>query len=231
MRAYVSELKTLFWGFIWKLKRFESITDLVNAHFIRWSDPNHQNRLGFQIALSHTCTFNPIIVETGTSAYGTDSSRIFDSFAKMFNGYFYSVDINSYPSKRLHIIKSKRSKFYIMDSVNFLKKFELLTEHQTVDLFYLDSWDVDWRNPLPSALHGRNEMNAIKPYIKQGTVLMIDDTPNSLSWIPLENRTVAVEFKKEFGVLPGKGAFFKEALAELDFQILHHDYNIVLLFK
>jgi hypothetical protein len=231
MRAYVSKLKTLFWGLIWKVKRFESVSDLVNSHFTRWSDPNHQNRLGFYIALSNTCTLNPVIVETGTSAYGTDSSRIFDIFAKMFNGYFYSVDINEYPSKRLRITKSKRSKFYIMDSVDFLKKFGPLTEHKTVDLFYLDSWDIDWENPLQSSLHGRNEMDAIKPYIKQGTVLMIDDTPNSLKWIPVENRATAVEFKKEFGVLPGKGAFFAEALAELDFQILHHDYNIVLLFK
>jgi hypothetical protein len=118
-----------------------------------------------------------------------------------------------------------------MESIDFLKKFELLTEHQTVDLFYLDSWDIDWENPLESALHGRNEIDAIKPYIKHGTVLMIDDTPSSLKWIPVENKAVAVEFKKEFGVLPGKGAFFTEALAELDFQILHHDYNIVLLFK
>ena len=124
MRAHVSELKTQFWGLIWKFKRFESVSDLVNSHFAKWSDPNHQNRLGFYITRSNTCTLNPIIVETGTSAYGTDSSRIFDSFAKMFKGYFYSVDINEYPSKRLRIAKSKRSKFYIMDSVDFLRKFE-----------------------------------------------------------------------------------------------------------
>ena len=227
----MSELKTQFWGLIWKFKRFESVSDLVNSHFAKWSDPNHQNRLGFYITLSNTCTLNPIIVETGTSAYGTDSSRIFDSFAKMFNGYFYSVDINEYPAKRLRIAKSKRSKFYIMDSVDFLRKFGPLTQHKTVDLFYLDSWDIDWGNPLKSALHGRNEMDAIKPYIKPGTVLMIDDTPNSLKWIPVENRAIAVEFKKEFGVLPGKGAFFGAVLAELDYQILHHDYNVVLLFK
>ena len=231
MRAHVSELKTQFWGLIWKFKRFESVSDLVNSHFAKWSDPNHQNRLGFYITLSNTCTLNPIIVETGTSAYGTDSSRIFDSFAKMFNGYFYSVDINEYPAKRLRIAKSKRSKFYIMDSVDFLRKFGPLTQHKTVDLFYLDSWDIDWENPLKSAIHGRNEMDAIKPYIKPGTVLMIDDTPNSLKWIPVENRAIAVEFKKEFGVLPGKGAFFGAVLAELDYQILHHDYNVVLLFK
>lgn len=227
----MSELKTQFWGLIWKFKRFESVSDLVNSHFTRWSDPNHQNQLGFYITLSNTCTLNPVIVETGTSAYGTDSSRIFDSFAKMFKGHFYSVDINEYPSKRLRIAKSKRSKFYIMDSVDFLRKFGPLTQHKTVDLFYLDSWDIDWANPLKSALHGRNEMDAIKPYIKPGTVLMIDDTPNSLKWIPVENRAIAVEFKKEFGVLPGKGAFFGAVLAELDYQILHHDYNVVLLFK
>jgi hypothetical protein len=111
MRAYVTELKTLLWGLIWKVRRFDSVSELVSSHFTRWSDPNHQNRLGFYIALSNICTLNPVIVETGSSSYGIDSSRIFDSFVKMFKGYFYSVDINEYPSKRLRMLSQRDQSF------------------------------------------------------------------------------------------------------------------------
>lgn len=225
------KIGVLVWSIIWKTKKFKNIDELVEAHFLHWSEPNHQNRTGLSLALKNSNKCDPVIVETGTSAYGTDSSRLFDAFVRSFGGTFYSVDINAYPSKRLRIAKSKRTKFYVRDSVQFLCNLTELTGKKSVDLFYLDSWDVDWHQPYESAEHGRNEIQAIKPYIKTGTVLVIDDTPISLDWIPSKERDTAIKFKDRFGVLPGKGAFFAEALVDFEYQILHHQYNIVLLFK
>lgn len=225
------KLRTTFWSLFCKIKKFKSIDKLVDSHFKIWSEPNHINRKGLEIALSNVIDPNPVILETGTSAYGTDSSRLFDSYARNFNGYFYSVDINEAPSKRLLIAKSKRTKFFVMNSIDFLKKFTILTSHNNADLIYLDSWDVDWNNPYPSAQHGKKEIETIKPYIKPGTILIIDDTPNSLEWIPLESRKIALEFMETFGSLPGKGAFFQDALEGIVYEILHHDYNIVLRFN
>ena len=226
-----TRLKTLFWSLLWKLNRFDSVETLVESHFKRWSEPNHQNREGLQIALMNIPQINSTIVETGTSAYGTDSSRLFDSFVRSFGGKFFSVDINIYPSRRLRIAKSRFSKFFVMDSVAFLEQLQDLTGESKIDLFYLDSWDVDWNDPIPSANHGQKEIESIKSFLVPGTVLVIDDTPNSINWIPLTDRKSAEKFKKDFGVLPGKGAFHKVVLKNFNYDILYHDYNLVLKFK
>ena len=78
-KIYV-RLKTLIWSILWKFKKFDSVDNLVKAHFTRWSDPAHQNREGLSMALNSLPVGRITIVETGTSAYGTDSSRLFDSF-------------------------------------------------------------------------------------------------------------------------------------------------------
>ncbi len=226
-----TRLKTLFWSLLWKLKRSNSVETLVESHFRRWSEPSHQNRKGLQIALMNIHEINATIVETGTSAYGTDSSRLFDSFVRSFGGKFFSVDINTYPSRRLRVAKSKFSKFFVMDSVAFLEQLQDLTGESKIHLFYLDSWDVDWNDPIPSANHGQKEIESIKPFLVPGTILVIDDTPNSINWIPLTDRKSAEKFKKDFGVLPGKGAFHKVVLKNFNYDVLHHDYNLVLKFK
>lgn len=231
MRRIVKKFRTLYWSLIWRTKKFKSLDQLVGLHFKIWSDLNHINRKGLSLALMSVSSDNPVIIETGTSAYGTDSSRLFDSFARKFDGKFYSVDIQEGPSRRLKHVLSKRTNFFVMDSLEFLRKFEFLTGHKTIDLIYLDSWDVDWKDPIQSALHGKAELLELKPYIKPGTVLVVDDTPSSLEWIPIDSRLIAIEFKNNYGVLPGKGAFFEMALAGLKYQILHHEYNLVLIFE
>jgi hypothetical protein len=150
---------------------------------------------------------------------------------RSFGGKFFSVDINSYPSRRLRAAKSRYTRFFVMDSVAFLKQIQHLTGVSKIHLFYLDSWDVDWNDPIPSAKHGRREMELIKPFLVPGTILIIDDTPNSIEWIPLTDRQSAERFKRDFGVLPGKGAFHNEVLKDLNYDIIYHDYNLVLKFK
>jgi hypothetical protein len=60
---------------------------------------------------------------------------------------------------------------------------------------------------------------------------VIDDTPASMKWIPAPDHDTALSFKEEFGMLPGTGAFYNEALAGIDFRVIHHDYNLVLSVK
>jgi predicted O-methyltransferase YrrM len=227
-KVWIHRVKTLIWSSISKLKKFNGVEELVTYHFHRWSKSDHQNAQGLRLAINSLSRTDATIVETGTSAYGTDSSRLFDLYVRNFSGKFYSVDINTYPSKRLRFAKSKRSQFFVMDSVEFLLNFEELTGKKFVDLVYLDSWDVDWSNPLPSARHGEKELSALIPYLRPGTILVVDDTPKTMSWIPSSNQSVAIDFMNQFGVLPGKGAFFRTALRDFDFQILYHDYNLVI---
>jgi hypothetical protein len=112
-----------------------------------------------------------------------------------------------------------------------LENFQLTPTDFKIDLVYFDSWDVDWGNPFASAEHGKKELIAIRPFLRTGTIIVVDDTPVSMKWIPFSDHDVATKFKIEYGVLPGKGAFYNQALVGIDFVIIHHDYNLVIHIK
>jgi hypothetical protein len=211
---------------------FGDSNDLITAHFQVWSEVNHQNREGLRIALSYLYNKPANIIETGTSAYGTDSSRLFDSYIRNFGGNFYSVDISPYPHKRLRFQHSKNSHFYISDSIRFLESVDIEGQMPKIDLVYLDSWDVDWANPHPSAVHGLEEFRRVVPFLHSGGILVIDDTPIDLKWIPIQYRQMANEYKNEYGVLPGKGALVVRELQDnAGARKVWHDYNCVYVFE
>lgn len=210
-----------------KSRRVTTIDEMCNLHFKFWSFEDHINRSGLTKALNAMKKDAPIIFETGTSAYGVDSSRLFDQVVSRSAGKFISVDINPQPSRALLFQHSKKSTFYVDDSVNFIEStLKSITNH--VDLCYLDSWDVDWSNPLPSAQHGLREFEAVKSLLYPGSILVIDDTPSDLELIPSANRATAIEFESKYGVLPGKGAFIVKLLQSEGFaEVLSHEYNLV----
>jgi hypothetical protein len=206
-----------------------SIDAIIENHFSCWSQPNHQNKYGLKVAISALKNRSSIIVETGTSAHGTDSTRIFDQYIRSFGGRFLSVDLDAYPSHRLAHQMSKKTELLVSDSVNFLSNLQNYAIHK-VDLFYLDSRDVDCKEPEASAELGLVEYNAVRHLLHSGTKLVIDSTPNSIHWIPDEFKKSAETFQNRYGVLPCKGAFVIRSLKEdsIDHQVLHHDYNLVI---
>lgn len=205
---------------------------LVDIHFRAWSQTDHQNREGLRLALEALDNKQAIIIETGTSAHGTDSSRLFDSYVTRFGGTFFSVDINPRPRIMLTFQHSRKSKFIVSDSLKFLDEFRKNSTVEKVDLVYLDSWDVDWSNPIDSAIHGYREYQKIKGLLKPGSILVIDDTPRTLHWIPIEFHKVAQEYKNSNGMYPGKGALiFKELEDNLIAKKIWHEYNLVYKFN
>ena len=211
--------------------RFESVDSLVTNHFDMWSNPSHQNVENLRIALNLLGGESATIVETGTSAYGTDSSRLFNSYIENYGGLFYSIDIRKQAKKNLVFQHSQNSKFLTGDSVQLLGELSRSNEISSVDLVYLDSWDVDWADPNQCAKHGLEEFRLVKPFLKKGSILVIDDTPNSLKWIPSEFHEIALNYERENGVLPGKGALVvKELESDPGSQKIWHEYNCVYLF-
>jgi hypothetical protein len=77
------------------------------------------------------------------------------------------------------------------DSVSFLGRFarELVAAEplgrdvptrstgtrKCIDLLYLDSYDVDWNDPHPSALHHLMELCAAMPGLQSGSLVVVDD--------------------------------------------------------
>ena len=217
---------TKYW--ILRLGKNPTLQEICDSHFRSWSTEEHINRSGLTLGITALSVQNPVIFETGTSAYGVDSSRLFDRIVTKFSGKFISVDINPQPKRALAFQHSKRTKFFVEDSVTFIRN-TLPKEVDHIDLCYLDSWDVDWSNPLPSAEHGLNEFEAVKKFLKPGSILIIDDTPSSIEFIPEPYKKVVLDFEKEFGVLPGKGAFIYKSLQADGFAtLLSHQYNLVL---
>ncbi len=210
---------------LWFRVRYKKV-DLVTAHFSFWSLSNHVNRNAFQYTLHNLNNQRAHIIETGTAAWGTGSTRLWDSYVRKYGGSLISVDIRPEASAQLTGQLSRFSKCVVSDSVAFLSGARTLG----ADLYFLDSWDVDWANPHDSALHGLAEYEAISGHLRSGNLVLIDDTPASTKYIPVEYHCEAQLYLDAYQVLPGKGALvLKQILKSSEFEVLFHEY--ALLFR
>jgi len=213
-----------------KLKHPNSLQEICDEHFRYWSIENHINRTGLTIGALALEAQNPVILETGTSAYGVDSSRLFDRIASHLSGIFISVDINPQPKRSLLFQHSKRSRFFVEDSVAFIEgTLPELVDH--VDFCYLDSWDVDWAQPSMAESHGLAEFVAVHYLMPINSILMIDDTPKDLDLIPREFQAKAREHQLKTGRIPGKGSLVLTHDFFNCYEIIFHQYNLVALKK
>ena len=170
-------------------------------------------RLAFELLLKNPKPWYNI-VETGTlrkpgNWKDGQSSIIFTDFVCQHGGTVRSVDIDADACDRArHAIKQDRFKVTAGDSVKYLQK---LSNKDQVDLWYLDSYDVDWQNDTPSAQHHLNEWYAIQHHLAPGAVIVIDDNARMLH----NNRRT------------GKGRLIVEELQQRGHPILHDQYQIV----
>jgi len=146
------------------------------------------------------------IIETGTlrtpgNWMDGQSARLFTEFVDLYGGQMRSVDIDSQAceSARGSIVSTNFSVTH-SDSVAWLQQ---QTDLDQVDLFYLDSYDVDWNDDTASAQHHLMEFQTIEPHLKPGAVVAIDD--NSC-WVNNNRRTgkgrAIVEYLYDQGHLP-----------------------------
>jgi hypothetical protein len=128
---------------------------------------------------------------------------------------------------------TSRSHFYCNDSVNFLRA--IANSESRVDLLYLDSFDVDLNDPIPSAIHGLHELLAALPFLKDGSILLVDDTPLSMDvWERVHGKGMHqqyTEFRNRYRIEPGKGALIKQFLiATQTGTMIAHDYQLLWRF-
>ena len=130
------------------------------------------------------------IVETGCVRHEDtwegegQSTVLFDKFAQHVEGTLvYSVDINPVNTALCKKLVSDKVQVATSDSVTFLK--ELANNPPNgfphIDLLYLDSFDVDFKNPHPSAMHHLKELTAVARLVSKDTLIVIDDAPTSAS--------------------------------------------------
>ena len=92
-------------------------------------------------------------------------------------------------------------------------------------MVYLDSFDVDFSDPLPAAEHCLREVQAVLPALKAGALLLIDDSPACLDDVPENARASASTIFAEFGAWPGKGMLAQRFLANRGVTPIRHGYQ------
>jgi len=157
------------------------------------------------------------IIETGTLRTPNNwtdgqSAALFTRFVEYHGGQMRSVDIDPVACDIAQgFISSKQFTVTCSDSMEWLKQ---QTDLDQVDLFYLDSYDVDWNNDTDSANHHLKEFKVIEPFIRSGTVVAIDDNSR---WVHNNCRT-------------GKGRAVVEYLESQGQVPIYDEYQIVFQF-
>jgi hypothetical protein len=135
-----------------------------------------------------------------------------------------SVDLNNSAVVETNLLTSEKTTVTCSDSLTYLP-----TLNEKIDFLYLDSYDVDFLNPLPSAKHHLKEFNCIKHLLHKGSIVLIDDTPVSPEWLdngkhcPIYN-TLKHTFNPE---MCGKGSLVNKELELMGAKKLMHQYQIL----
>ncbi len=146
---------------------------------------------------------NPTILETGIARTDENwegdgmSSLMFDKYINAVGGNFTSIDIEPSNVDFARSQVSAKSNLICSDSVIALHKISRDKEYPMIDVLYLDSFDLDWKNPIPSSFHHMKELLAIYPKIQKGTLIVVDDNANDRG-----KGQMVKHFMKNIGINP-----------------------------
>lgn len=171
--------------------------------FWRWFDSVAAPRLGRReisfrkifLYLDEITADRPVtIVETGCVRIadnwdgGGQSTLLFDRYlaasAKGSRGYSVDIDVRATASCRTLV--GDGFDIRTGDSVLVLRTIaeELKRDGRCIDLLYLDSYDVDWGNVVPSAVHHLKELVSIVDCLGTATLVVVDDAPRECLLYP-----------------------------------------------
>ena len=102
------------------------------------------------------------------------STFMFDALARDSEGFFFSIDINLESIDTARRACSSATNLICNDSIAALHALSRVLPMKA-SLLYLDLYDVDIANPLPSAIHHALELAAASPLIGPGTIVCVDD--------------------------------------------------------
>ena len=154
------------------------------------------------------------IIETGTLRNpggwkDGQSTFLFSLLVDEFGGFVRSVDLNEEAcSISKNFVTSPNFSVSCADSLVWLKEQDL----KNVDFFYLDSYDVNFKNDNDSAEHHLQEFLIIEPNLKENAIVAIDDN------VFLEERRA------------GKGRKIYEYLASKNVFPIYDNYQIIYKF-
>lgn len=213
---------------------FKHSEHLVDHHFNLYSTKDHPCINTFKQALGKLNTIPALIVETGSSAWGTNSTILFDNYINNFGGTLETVDVRLEPCINLLNKCSQDTIINIQDSVIFLREWSFKNKDRKIDLLYLDSCDIDWISPNDSMLHCLKEFLVCSQHLQSGSLLLIDDTPinsNIMKKTNPNNLKYFEEFYIKNGFYPGKGSLILSYLnSSHRGKLIEHEYQLLWQF-
>ena len=173
-----------------------------------------------------------IIVETGCLRVKDNfsdgqSTLLFDKYtlSRGEKSKVYTVDKSQNSTNACRQVVSGNVEITKSDSVRYLnnltKKF--LTDKIKVSMFYLDSFDIDWKYPYPSAAHHLKELTAISKILYRETLVVVDDAPavGNLT----RNKDTWQVLKLPPPVIGGKGFLVHEYAEDVGAKVLFSNYQ------
>lgn len=150
-----------------------------------------QRAASFRKIFEHLDTIprSVIIIETGCVRNGNPwaltgeghSTILFDKYAQARSdgSRVFSVDINVDAVATCKSLVSDGVIVHAGDSIPYLYNLakEIDDESRSIDLLYLDSFDVDYDYWYPSAAHHLKELLAASRAMDKNTLLVVDDCP------------------------------------------------------
>ena len=178
------------------------------------------------------------IVETGCLRLKNNfsdgqSTLLFDKYAqyRKNNSKVFTVDINPNATKICKEIVSENVSVHTGDSVGYLNQLtkDFLKQGTNVSLFYLDSFDCDWKSPEQSSEHHLKELVSIKKILKKDTLIVVDDSP-IIGYMQQSKLKVGSLELIEPGLVPGptiagKGSLVHEYAVQTGAKMLFSNYQ------
>ena len=179
-----------------------------------------------------------IIVETGCLRIKNNysdgqSTLLFDKYTQ-FRGKsskVYTVDIDANATKVCSQNVSVNVSITTGDSIKYLNNLskEFIKTNTNVALFYLDSFDCDWKSPEQSAQHHLKELVSIKKILNEQTLVVVDDSPIIGYLQQSKDKKDTLELIKP-GLVPGptisgKGGLVHEYAVHTGAKILFSNYQ------
>ncbi len=186
------------------------IRDVDAKGFMEWFDHEANPKLGVRAPTMRAVLREALhlqvktIFETGCVRQADNwagdgqSTRIWNTYAALTSGRFITCDINEENCRTAESICGKLT-WYNMDSVKCLRTDQLMS---SIDLLYLDSYDLDMSNPHPAAMHALMELLSAMPRLHKGSIVFVDDSPMTPEFVVQGKGMYIAEYFKKLDVMP-----------------------------
>lgn len=172
------------------------------------------------------------IVETGCLrtpgnwAGDGQSTLLFDRYVsgQRRDGSVFAVDIDPVATAACRATVSSKVEIRTGDSILYLSELahRFSEQGRTIDLLYLDSFDLDWSNPTPSAAHHLKELAAIGKVLRPDTLVVVDDAPLHGFMFPDDRQRLTLLGSP---IVSGKGSLVAEFATAVGAQIFFSHYQ------